>query len=57
LSGGIILGQSQGALSAVPEPGTALLLAMGLVARSPGITAGSAEIWLGRDADQSPAAG
>jgi hypothetical protein len=31
LSGGIILGQSQGALSAVPEPGTALL-AMGLVA-------------------------
>jgi PEP-CTERM motif len=32
LSGGIILGQSQGVLSAVPEPGTTLLLAMGLVA-------------------------
>jgi PEP-CTERM motif-containing protein len=32
VTGDIILGQSQAALSAVPEPGTALLLGLGLVA-------------------------
>jgi hypothetical protein len=32
IGGGIVLGQSQAVLSAVPEPGTALLLGLGLVA-------------------------
>jgi hypothetical protein len=32
VTGSIIVGQSQAALSAIPEPGTGLLLGIGLVA-------------------------